>query len=357
MTDRDDKGRYSGKYTLPDDYKELYNDYGEWVTINTDKTTTIDRLKAGVRAWMAWLAEEDLHPYQVTENDIRRYIKWMQVEDFAQTTITRRFSSVSKYYHFLRTDPHTTADIDDNPTNKIHLRKDYGIKNQTEYVRVLDQEGRDDIIALSYDKIKPIFEHVPGKREAIRLRNELLCRLAWQTAARSDELSRIRVDNIEYETYHIKLRSSKLNRQDHPDLYHRHVFFERNLEYLMRRWESKREDFVADTDCPYLFVSERGEQLSSSYLSRIVKDAAHNAGINEPLVRDETGDVEQWLFTLHRLRHSRISYLANDANDGKGMHLNSLRMMAGHVSFDTTLVYVDTDWESARRDYITAVGE
>lgn len=365
MVERNDSGKFSGKYELSGEHKELYEDYGEWVTLNTEKGTTIERLKAGVRAWMDWCAENDNHPYDVREDEVRRYIKWMQKQEYANTTISRRFASVSKYYHFLRTDPDTDAGIEENPTRRINLRRDYEIRNQTEYVRVLDQEGRDDIIALSYSKIEPIFDHVPGKRAAIRVRNRLICLLFWQTAVRSDEMSRIRLKNVEPMVEvngeekklegAIKVRSSKLNREDHPDLYHRHVFFEKNLEVLMRRWESKREELVEGTDCPFYFVSENGEQLKPPTLSRIVKDAAHNAGVNEPLVRNENGEVAQWLFTAHRLRHSRISYLANDANGGKGMNLNSLRMMAGHVSFDTTLSYVDTDWMSAHRDYFRAV--
>lgn len=365
MVERNDKGEFSGKYELSGELKELYEDYGEWVTLNTEKETTIDRLKAGVRAWMHWCVENDNHPYDVGEDEVRRYIKWMQLEEYADTTISRRFASVSKYYHFLRTDPDTNVGSEENPTRRINLRRDYEIRNQTEYVRVLDQEGRDDIIALPYEQIEPIFDNVPGKRAAIRVRNKLVCLLFWQTAVRSDELSRIRIKNVEPMAKvngerkqlkgTIKVRSSKLNRKDHPKLYHRRVFFEKNLEVLMRRWESKREELVAGEDCPYYIVSENGTQMEPSTLSRMVKDAAHNAGVNEPLVRDKKGKVEQWLFTAHRLRHSRITYLANDANGGKGMNLNSLRMMAGHVSFDTTLSYVDTDWMSAHRDYFRAV--
>lgn len=353
--EKNDEGQFSTKYELSDAYGELFDEYSGWMTINTDKTTTIDRLKAGVRAWLYWCEDNDIQPYEARERQIRRYIQSMQKRGLAETTITRRVASVSKYYHFLLTDPMVEVELEENPTKEIKLRKDHSISNLSEYIRVLDNEGRDDIIALSYERIEPIFDHVPGQRDATRIRNELICRLLWQTAVRSEEMSRFRVDNIEWDDREIKIRSAKLNRKDHPDLYHRRVWWESNLDYLMHRWNSKRSQFIdKDDESPYLFITEDGTQMSPSYISRIVKDAAHNAEVNEPLTRNEDGEVKQWLYTAHRLRHSRITHLANNVPD---LDLNFIRMMAGHVKFDTTLKYVKTDWQSAREAYDGALNK
>jgi integrase/recombinase XerD len=119
----------------------------------------------------------------------------------------------------------------------------------------------------------------------------------------------------------------------------------------MRRWESKRAEADPDEESPYLFVGEQGSQLEPSTISRIVKKAAHNADIQEPLVRDTDGSVQQWLYTAHRLRHSRITHLANETD----LDLNYLRMMAGHAKVETTLTYVETDWDVARSSYFDAV--
>ncbi|OAQ51724.1 integrase [Natrinema mahii] len=343
---RNDTGQFGLKYDLDEEHTEYFDEYGEWVTINVDKQTTIDRLKSGVRVWLHWCQKHDVNPYEATERDVRLFIKSMQHDELAETTITRRVATVSKYYHFLATDPVIEVEIE-NPTKNISLPKDYDIKNLTEYVRVLDDEGRDDIIALDYKQIEPIFDYVPGKKEFTRVRNKLICHLFWQTAVRSDELSRFREDNIDWENREIKIRSSKLNRKDHPDLYHRRVWWEPNLDYLMRRWESKRSQVDPSGECPYWLISETGNQLSPSYLSRIVKDAADNAGVNEPLVRGEDGEVQQWLYTGHRLRHSRISHLANETD----LDLNFIRMMAGHAKMDTTLKYVETNWGAARNAF------
>lgn len=351
---RNDNGQFTQAVELSGVYSDIYDDHAGWVTSNTKKTTTIDRLKAGTKAWLYFCETQSIDPYEADENDVRMYIQWMKEEGYAETTICRRYASVQKFFVWVKTDPAIDVEIERNPTAGIKLPRDYDIHNESEYIRVLDDEGRDNIIALEYDAIKPIFEHVPGKRKAIRLRNELICRLFWQTALRSDELSRVRINNIDWKERDIKVRSSKLNRKKHRQLYHRHVWWEPSLDYLMYRWRDKRSEFDPNDDSPYLFVGDKGKQMDSAYMSRIVKRAAHNADVNEPLTRDSDGGVGQWLYTAHRLRRSRITQLANDPIN---MNLDALRRMAGHVSFDTTLSYVEGDWETTKNAYFDAVAK
>jgi len=301
-----------------------------------------------VKAWLWFCEDEGLDPLDADENDVRVYIDGLVREEYAETTITRRVASVSKFYIYQRNDPRHSEEID-NPTEDISLPRDYGIQNLSEYVRVLDQEGKTDIISPSAADVRKLFEHVPGKRNFTQTRNELIVRLFWETALRSDDLSRMKIRNIDHDQREITVRSAKLNRKEHPDLYHRRVWWSQDLDYLMRRWRSLRENVVDDSE--YLFVGSSGDQLSPSYLSRIVKKAAQRAGIQEPLTRDENGDVQQHLWTAHRSRHARITYLANQTD----MDLNHLRMMAGHAKFETTLQYVHTDWEAARESYRSAV--
>lgn len=229
---RNDKGQFESTHELSGTYKELYDDYSGWITAASDKQTTTDRLKNGVKTWLYWCFEQDIDPFEVDKQTVNAYIRDLIRDEYADTTITRRFASVSKYYHFLINDPSIEFELG-NPTADISLRKDHRIKNVSEYLRVLDLDGRNDIIAPSFENLKPIFEHVPGKKDFTKVRNELICRLLWQTAVRSDELSRIRVDNISWDDRDIELRSAKLNRADHPKLFHRHVWWEPNIDYLM----------------------------------------------------------------------------------------------------------------------------
>lgn len=342
---RDDKGRFTGDGKLSE-YADVYDDYGGWLTAVTDKESTVTRRKEGARTWLAWCEETGHDPFEADDETVNKFIRTMTRDGQAATTISARFVSVSKFYIWMSGDPDYANDIS-NPTAPINLRKQHDITNNAEYTRVLHQEDREHIIAPAYEELKPLFDHPPGKTDFTQTRNELICRLFWQTALRSDELSRVRLDKTDRDERDIEVRSAKLNYDDHKDLYHRHVYYDESLDYLMYRWLDKRKDADPNCESPYLLIGDQGSQLSAPYLSRVVKRAGHNAGIQEPLVRDADGNVDRWLYTAHRLRHARITYLANKTD----MDLNFIRMIAGHASMDTTLTYVDPDWDEVKSSY------
>jgi integrase/recombinase XerD len=360
MVERNDKGQFVAKYEI-DTYEDIYNNYAEWVKVTVDKETTRTRLEDDLRPYLHWCEENDVHPYEAVERDVRRYIKQLRLNKDAPTTITRRVASVSKYYHTILNDPDIELDIDENPVADISLPKDFEIKNTAEYVTILRRAGQDDIVAVDYEVLKPLFDHVPGKTPPTRTRNELMCRLLWQTALRGDEMSRIRCDNIDWERREIKIRSSKLNEEDH-ELYIRRVWWEPELDLLMRRWyDSHRSQLNNKANDEYFFIGaanghEKDDvydyKLTPSTISRIVKEAADNAGIQEPLTRDTDDSVKQWLYTAHRLRHSRITHLCNKVDD---LSIHFVRMLAGHEDISTTLDYVRNDWDEAREHYQDAV--
>ena len=85
-------------------------------------------------------------PLAAGENDLHMYIDGLVREEYAETTITRRVASASKFYIYQRNDLRHSEELD-NPTEDISLPRDCGIQNLSEYVRVLDQEGKINIIS------------------------------------------------------------------------------------------------------------------------------------------------------------------------------------------------------------------
>lgn len=343
---RDDKGRFASQSpALEGDYKEFHEEYGGWVTTNVDNERTIERLKSGSKAWLVWCMENDFEPLEVTEDDVKLYILELIEDGYADTHVTRSVASVSKFYHFIITNPRQPDAIEENPTADISLPDDFGVKNTSNYVRVIHKDGRPDIIAPAKEDVLNVCNHSPGKRGYTKQRNELILKLLWQTALRCDEMSRVRTENVDLEEREIRIRSAKLNKEDHPDLFIRRVWWEEDLDYLMHRHHSQQ-------DGEFFFEKTNGEGgLAPDYISRLVKDAARDAGEQEPLTMDVNGNVAQHLWTGHRFRHARISHLANQTDMG----INHLRMMAGHAKVQTTLDYVKSDWDAARSSYFDAL--
>lgn len=336
---RSDSGAFTSDLNLEGVHKTVFDTYMGWMTTHTENRNTIERLRSGSKRWLSWCQDEGIDPLDVTGDDVVMYISFLVEEDYAETTISRSFASVSKMYHHI--DLHPRMEDVDNPTVGIELGRDFDISNTAKY-KV--HGGKDDnYVTPSKEEVEKVLAHPPGNNT--KLRNRLILNLFWQTALRSDELSRVKAKNVDFDEREIRIRSSKLNPEDHPKLFRRYVWWEPSLDYLMKRWWNLR-----DGDSEYLLHGERGGQLDSAYLSRIVKRAAELAGIQEPLTRDRNGDVHQYLWTGHRMRHARISYLANKTD----MDLHLVRMFAGHAKLETTMTYVEPDWDETRDQYRAA---
>lgn len=346
---RNDSGQFESQGTVSE-YQDIFEQYSDWVNAFTEKDQTASRRIAGCKSWFLWCADTDTNPLCADEHAITQWVQDVINDGYADTTISSRFTSISMFYTWLLSDSGIDHSIEDHPTESVELSR-YGVSNSSQYKRLIKRDGRKDIIAPSYDEFEPMFNTVPGKTDFVRVRNELICRLFWQTALRSDELSRVKTENVDLDKRQIEVRSSKLNEDDH-DLYVRKTFFEDTLDYLMHRYLDKRADKDPESEYDYLIIGNRGGKVNPSTLSRIVKDSAHEAGIQEPLTTNPDGSVKQWLYTAHRLRHSRITHLANKTD----MDLNFIRMLAGHEQIETTLEYVDNDWDEARNAYHAATG-
>jgi len=351
MTDnnRNDDGEFTATEDVTE-HRDLFDAYSGWLAGHTDNTRTVTRRKAGSKHWLLWCENTGTDPLSAVPDDVRDWLKEQKADGLAGTTISSRFASVSKFYRWVLTDSDSESTIDENPTEEVDPAR-YDIYNSAEYINVVHRQGRQNIIAPSRSEVEKLFDVSIGRTDFVRVRNELICRLLWQTALRGDELSRVRFDNVDLDDRAITVRSAKLDREAHPDLYHRQTFYEENLDYLLHRYIDMREEKANDNN-PHLIVGNRGGQLKAPTISRIVKDTAHEAGIQEPLTTNSDGSVKQWLYTAHRLRHARITYLANKTE----LDLNFIRMIAGHAKISTTLGYVNADWDEAQKAFHSATG-
>ena len=331
------------------EYSELFNNFLEFALGKYDSDDSFDTRERGVRAWLSWCeggAENSVRvdPLNAGEGEIHAYITELNTE-YADTTIASQVSSVAVFYEWAISDPAIDTSIDENPTADLDLKSKYNIDPQTsEYVKILRREGRKDVKALPKKRIENLFSHA-GKPA---IRNELIIRLMWQTALRCDEMTRIKLDNIDWDNRQIRIRSSKLNPDDHPDLYHRYVYWEPNLDLLMKEWAevARKEEGPYHNESEYLFLTDQSPQMRPSHISRIVKEAAHRAGEQEPMGEDGNGNT-RWLITGHRIRHSAISHWANETD----LDLHHIRKVAGHAQLDTTMDYITTDWKKVREAF------
>jgi integrase/recombinase XerD len=331
-------------------YEEDWKKYCDFLENDAEKTGTFEQWRSGTKRWFNWCAENGVGARSVTDDEVVDFIR--DTNHLAEHTRASAFTAILALYSWW-IEGSQGLSMEQNPCTDVELGK-YVDRRASKYFRILSREGKKDLKAPSRATIEALFEYASEPGSSTELRNETLLRLMWDTAARCDEIRRMREDSIDWEKQSIEIRSSKL--KSDQDLYHRRVFFSDTTKRFLRLWcDGGREAYSLDyADSEYIFITNQNPQMRSSHISRIVKEAAmrHDEApetdedIQLKLYTDAAGN-SRWLMTGHRIRHARISYLCNDAE----MRLNNIRMMAGHQKLETTMDYITTDWETVRDDF------
>jgi integrase/recombinase XerD len=151
----------------------------------------------------------------------------------------------------------------------------------------------------------------------------------FQTGVRSKEVRNIRLRDINRDERSITVADAKSEK-------FRTVYYN-DLEPLLSEWLDlgRRASMRPADDSPYLFLTNRSEQLSQNRPNRIVKEAAENAGIQETIYEDAKGG-ERYRITTHALRHGFARHCVKS-----GMDISFLKELMGHENLETTKVYLN----------------
>jgi len=374
MRERNDKGQFS----TPDE-KQISHENEELLGLylsslnsqkrGTKQSTSVTR-KRGVRYWLAHCEQRDIDPLAAVTDDVRGYIQ--SITDNSDTTIDSYYRSVQSFYTVIENDQmHDRLELEHGhpcrDKRDIDLKNDYGVHPSTsEYQRQhtmagLDLDGTRDgdaVLALKPEVVETLFDNVPGKRKETQLRNKIAVRLNWYTGCRADELARMQVERIDWDQCSINVRSAKINEKENPELARRDVFFPESFKLQLRRWcERMRHSYAGDADpeSGAILVTTHSAQMKPSRINDIVKEAAHNAGVQYPLRPADPGPddtVKEWFVTTHRIRRSTISHWVNDCDP---ISLHQARRLAGHARIQQTMDYVEDDHDQLAEDYHRAI--
>jgi len=222
---------------------------------------------------------------------------------------TTRLSAINSFYTWLQDEKERLQDRhgidigrDDNPAKGI-LAGYEDIDFSTKKSRIYDT----DIIALKRDEASELVdcENVPEPKT----RNQLLLKLLLQTGIRAKEAQRIKLSDIttpeeateQSERRRIMIDSAKGGER-------RPVFYQPSLDETLSRWvDQLRKVYAPAKESPYLFVSNRSEQLSYTAIRDTVYQAAENAGIQEKMYVDASGNP-RWKVSPHTLRHTMARF-------------------------------------------------
>jgi integrase/recombinase XerD len=298
-------------------------------TAHNESESTADNYVGNLKLFRQWLLENrDKRLVDAEKRDIRAYLRELKSDNLGNKTIHARYTGVCEFYKWLVSE----GIVDDDPTATLESGVDASKTRKQEALR------SDTPPAVTPEEKEKLCDSVSDPT----VRNELMIRLMFQTGIREKELRNIRIRDLDRDERSIKIEGAKSGNI-------RTVYYN-DLDMLLTAWldGGRRASMRPANDSPYLFITNRSEQLARSRPNKVVKQAAENAGIQETLYQDSSGK-ERKRITCHALRHGFARACVKD-----GMDISFLKELMGHENLDTTKIYLkftDDDLRDAVRKH------
>ncbi len=237
-------------------------------------------------------------------DSIRNWIMKLMDEEYSETSVNRKLSSLKTYYHFLI----RKGVIEINPTAKVNGPKKK--KPLPSFVKEADMEK-----VLDADSFGNTFEEI---------RDRLILCFFYETGIRLSELISLKDKDIDIERMTIKV-TGKRNKQ-------RMIPFGESLKKEIEGYLRARNEATANKSDAF-FTKKNGEEL---YRALVYKTVKQNLSKVVTLKKKSP----------HVLRHSFATSMLNNGAD-----LESVKELLGHESLTTTEIYTHTTFEELKKVY------
>ena len=268
--------------------------------------TTINSYARDIEQYYEFLKENKIEDKDISNDEIRSYLKHMDELKYSKSTISRNLSALRHYYNYLM----ISYNYKNNPFKQIrNPKKDKKIPN-----------------FLQYDELENIINSIPLDN-ALDVRNRLIIELLYATGLRVSELTSLEVNQINYSGREIKV-VGKGNKE-------RIVYFGEYCEEILKLYlRNYRNELLNGKRNDYLLLNKDGNPLSSRgvelIINKIIKELALKHNVSP-----------------HTLRHTFATDLLNNGAD-----LKSVQELLGHSSLSTTQIYTHITNERLRSVYL-----
>lgn len=230
---------------------------------------------------------------EVTEENLKKYIAYMERKKFKASTISRSIASIRAFYHYLMKEGLVREDVSDCLKAPKVERKAPDILSAEEMEKLLEQPSGDS------DK---------------ELRDSAMLELLYATGIRVSELIRLRLSDVNMHMGFVICRDGDRERM---------ISFNHHVRDALQRYLMKARDHMATNEAKdILFVNCSGLPMSRQGFWKIIKSYAKKAGIEKDI-------------TPHTLRHTFAAHMVENGAD-----LKSVQEMLGHSDISTTHMYV-----------------
>lgn len=226
----------------------------------------------------------------VTSSNVTSYVKYLEKQKKAVSTISRAIASIRCYFQYLE-----SCDIvDKNPANAVKLNK-----TEKKFPEILTSNEVTKILSQ------------PDGNDYKSYRDKAMLQVLYATGIKVSELVSLTINDVNVQIGIINLRSQKGQRiiPLYPDA------LKSLKDYLLVR------DAIALEDEQALFTNMNGTLLTRQGFWKILKYYVQKANIKKDI-------------TPHTIRHSFAAHLLQN-----GAPLSDIKEMLGHADISSTQIY------------------
>ena len=166
---------------------------------------------------------------------------------------------------------------------------------------------------LTLEEIDKLLQ-VAGEDTPLGIRNRTLLEVMYATGLRVSELVNLKMSDLHLELGLIQTIGKGDKERIIP-------IGEVAIDWLQRYFKTSRIALLKEHESPYVFLNDRGHQITRQGIWKIIKKLVLNAGI--------TKDVSP-----HTLRHSFATHILENGAD-----LRIVQELLGHADISTTQIY------------------
>ena len=263
-----------------------------WIEKGLSKNT-IESYASDLNQLSKWLSSKDKTMKACTEIDINMFLAEKIKKGNLSTSINRSLSSIKSFFNWLT----YNSIIKINPSELIESPK----------------IGRKLPINISEEDVEKILS-APDLSSPYGIRDKAMLELLYATGLRISELINLKFNEIDFKRGIVKIAGKGGKERIVP-------VGETALSWLTDYIDNIRQDLVAENENVYLFLSNRGKQLSRKSCWSIINNYSKIS-------------LDSKTISPHSLRHAFATHLLNHGAD-----LRSVQMLLGHSSLSTTQIY------------------
>lgn len=285
--------------------KKMIEEYLEYLkNVRNYSSHTISSYESDLLSWSEYLDNKKINYLHVNKDEILGYLKYLDDNKYTNTSIARQIASFRGFYKYLEDNKY----ISTNPFLRIHNPK---LKRKLPNT-------------LNYEEIRKLLDDVELKTPRDYMEHAIF-ELLYASGIRVSELVNLEEKNIDFKEMTIRVLG-KGNKE-------RIVFFGEYAKDALLNYLKYRSELNIKNN-KYLFLNNKGGQLSRNSVYEILKNRVDKLSIGHPV-------------SPHTLRHTFATDMLQN-----GASIRTVQELLGHEKLSTTQIYTHLTEDYLRKEYL-----